>query len=151
FCHFALDERMEIPEIAIGLLEMTPRLSYSPSLRIPYSSRSVLHKLSLAGLLELSCPLRSVTFTKISMGLFDMRHQLLLVSATLLIWASAAYAQPADVVQPAEVYVGTYVNQVYSLNLKQNQFTVDFTIWFRSTDPDVKPAASFEVISGRIE
>lgn len=51
----------------------------------------------------------------------------------------------------ADAYVGIYVNQIYGMSLKENQFTADFYIWFRWTDADLNPIESFEVVNGRIE
>jgi hypothetical protein len=51
---------------------------------------------------------------------------------------------------PVKVEVGTYVNQILSLDLKGNQFNVDFYIWFRWKGDAVKPFDTFELANGRI-
>lgn len=50
-----------------------------------------------------------------------------------------------------EVTVGTYVNQIYAMNLKENIFTVDFYIWFRWKGDAVNPIETFELMNGKIE
>jgi hypothetical protein len=52
---------------------------------------------------------------------------------------------------PRQITVGTYINSVSSIDIKNNQFTVDFYIWFRWTGPDdIKPQDSFDLVNGRI-
>jgi hypothetical protein len=46
--------------------------------------------------------------------------------------------------------VGVYIEQVANVDLKANQFTVDFWIWFRSTGRTTSPVDSFEIIDGRV-
>jgi hypothetical protein len=62
----------------------------------------------------------------------------------LLLWAGTAAAEPTKVV------VGTYVNHVYGIDIKNSQFTVDFYIWFRWQNDELKPIETFELPSGRI-
>src|SRR5690242_4771958 len=50
-----------------------------------------------------------------------------------------------------EVVVGAYVNQIHEFSLRDNSFTVDFYLWFRWKDPDLKPYETFSVVDGRIE
>lgn len=52
---------------------------------------------------------------------------------------------------PTEVTVGTYVNQVYALNLKDNVFTIDFYIWFRWKGDAVNPIETFELMNGKVD
>lgn len=52
---------------------------------------------------------------------------------------------------PTEVTVGTYVNRIKSMNLRENEFTVDFYIWFRWKGDEVNPVETFELMNGRIE
>ena len=59
-------------------------------------------------------------------------------------------AEPAAT-GPREVVVGLYVNQVHEFSLKENSFTVDFYVWFRWRDPELKPYESFSIVDGRIE
>jgi hypothetical protein len=63
--------------------------------------------------------------------------------------AATAWAQdskPAD-----EVVVGVYVNQVHEFSLRENSFTVDFYVWFRWKNPELKPYETFSVVDGRVE
>jgi hypothetical protein len=50
---------------------------------------------------------------------------------------------------PVRVEVGTYVNQILAIDLKGNQFTADFYIWFRWKG-DAKPFDTFDLANGRI-
>lgn len=65
--------------------------------------------------------------------------------------ATSGSTEPGAEKPPAEVYVGLYVNQIYGMSLKENQFTTDFYIWFRWKDPEYNPIESFEVVNGRVE
>lgn len=47
------------------------------------------------------------------------------------------------------VEVGTYVNQILALDLKGNQFSVDFYVWFRWKG-DAKAFDTFDLANGRI-
>ncbi|KAA0677859.1 hypothetical protein [Roseomonas genomospecies 6] len=53
--------------------------------------------------------------------------------------------------EPAKVFVGTYVNQITGVNLRDNQVNVDFYVWFRWDDDSLNPLESFELMNGRIE
>jgi hypothetical protein len=50
---------------------------------------------------------------------------------------------------PIRVEVGTYVNQILALDLKGNQFTADFYVWFRWKG-DAKAFDTFDLANGRI-
>jgi len=50
---------------------------------------------------------------------------------------------------PVPVEVGTYINQILAMDLKGNQFTADFYIWFRWKG-DLKPFDTFDLANGRI-
>ena len=63
------------------------------------------------------------------------------------LWPALALAAPEG---QRTVVVGTHVNQVYGIDIKNNQFTVDFYVWFRWEGDDFKPIESFEVAGGRI-
>ncbi|MBI3270067.1 MAG: hypothetical protein HYZ53_13660 [Planctomycetes bacterium] len=52
--------------------------------------------------------------------------------------------------EPAEVIVGTNLNQIYALDLKGNQYSADFYIWFRWMDENLKPLETFELAKGRV-
>ena len=65
-----------------------------------------------------------------------------------------APAPPVPPSQPGkadDVVVGVYVNQVHEFSLRENSFTVDFYVWFRWKNPELKPYETFSVIDGRIE
>ena len=50
---------------------------------------------------------------------------------------------------PVRVEVGTYVNQILALDLRGNQFTADFYVWFRWKG-DAKVFDTFDLANGRI-
>lgn len=52
---------------------------------------------------------------------------------------------------PEQVHVGVYVNQVPALRLKENEFVVDFWVWFRWKSDELDPMAHFELVNGRID
>lgn len=52
---------------------------------------------------------------------------------------------------PIQVTVGIYVSQIVGVSLKDNNFTVDFYIWFRWKEDDFNPLENFEVINGKFE
>ena len=53
--------------------------------------------------------------------------------------------------EPAKVTVGTYVNQITGVNLRESQVSVDFYIWFRWDDDSINPLETFELMNGKIE
>lgn len=61
---------------------------------------------------------------------------------------ATAAAAPAGT-GPVPVEVGTYINQILAIDLKGNQFTADFFIWFRWKG-DLKPFDTFDLANGRI-
>ena len=63
---------------------------------------------------------------------------------------ASALSDVAPPAAPRAVVVGTYVNHVYGIDIKNSQFTVDFYIWFRWDGDDLKPLDSFEVAGGRV-
>ena len=63
---------------------------------------------------------------------------------------ASALSDAPPPVAPRTVVVGTYVNHVYGIDIKNGQYTVDFYIWFRWEGDELKPLDSFEVASGRI-
>ncbi len=52
--------------------------------------------------------------------------------------------------KPAVVTVGTFVNQIYGVDLKNNSFNVDFYVWCRWTDDSLHPLDSLQLVNGRI-
>ncbi|HYG86125.1 MAG TPA: hypothetical protein VD978_07685 [Azospirillum sp.] len=53
--------------------------------------------------------------------------------------------------EPAKVTVGTYVNQITGVNLRESLVNVDFYIWFRWDDDSINPLETFELMNGKIE
>ncbi len=53
--------------------------------------------------------------------------------------------------KPKEVFVGTYINNIYGINLRENQFEIDFYIWFRWKSNEINPLESFDLVNGKIE
>jgi len=68
----------------------------------------------------------------------------ILVLALAMMWSRGVRAEPA------KIAVGVYVNHIYGIDIKNNQFNVDFYIWFRWQGEDLKPVESFELSNGRI-
>ena len=89
---------------------------------------------------------RSAAFTSISRLCIAFAVGLLLFVAE----AKSACADVTPDAAPRKVVVGTYVNHVSGIDVKNSQFTVDFYIWFRWEGDDLKPIESFEVAGGRI-
>jgi hypothetical protein len=57
---------------------------------------------------------------------------------------------PVSATVPLVVTTGIYVNQVHELNLKENNFVVEFFVWFRWRG-EAKPNTTWTVINGRVE
>ncbi|HOX43073.1 MAG TPA: hypothetical protein PK668_05730 [Myxococcota bacterium] len=67
--------------------------------------------------------------------------------------AKAAPAQPAGESapgKPADVRVGMYVVNLYSLSIRDNSFKADVWVWFHWSDPELKPTETFEIPGARI-
>lgn len=80
--------------------------------------------------------------------------------AVLLLMAPAMAQQPASPTEPAatepaktvtHVHVGSFINQVFDLNLRENKVTADLYVWFRWQGDLVNPPETFEVINGKVE
>lgn len=68
--------------------------------------------------------------------------------------AAEAEEDEEDTGPPVDVTVGVYVNQIRDVNLRENNFEVDFWIWFRwakNARREINPLESFEVVGGDIE
>lgn len=52
---------------------------------------------------------------------------------------------------PEKVQVGAYVMRLNNVSQKNGTFDVDMWLWFRWTDPNIRPYESFEISNGRIE
>jgi hypothetical protein len=77
---------------------------------------------------------------------------LYVLAFAMLVWLLPSVAR-AEATPPAgisNVTVGVYLNQMPSMSLRENKFTVDFYIWFRWVGDD-KPYNSFEVVGGKID
>lgn len=72
----------------------------------------------------------------------------LLVFFSLIVETSA---QAATKMSQPNVTVGIYVNGIRSISYKNNNFTVDFTMWFRWEDPTLNPHKSFKLPGAKIE
>jgi hypothetical protein len=73
------------------------------------------------------------------------------VAALLLVgWAiltsPAANGEDAPV-EPAQVVVGAYVNDVQALNLREHSYAMDIYVWFRWRDPDLSPPETAEIVN----
>ncbi|HUG13250.1 MAG TPA: hypothetical protein VMM36_19690 [Opitutaceae bacterium] len=52
--------------------------------------------------------------------------------------------------QPNEVTIGTLVNRIDAISLRESTFDVDFYIWFVWSNPEINPGETFEIVNGRI-
>ena len=50
-----------------------------------------------------------------------------------------------------KVVIGVYVNQVKSISMLDNEFVVDFWVWFRWKGQGYAPLENFEIIGGAVE
>jgi hypothetical protein len=48
---------------------------------------------------------------------------------------------------PAQIVVGTYINDIQQLDFKTNNYTVDLYVWFRWTAPDLRPSKTMEFMN----
>lgn len=82
-------------------------------------------------------------------------HQVCVILTLCLVLAwGIAKAQVADEENAATakpVDIGVYVSQIYDLSLKDNKFCIDFYVWFRWQDKELKPFETFEVVNGRAD
>ena len=60
----------------------------------------------------------------------------------------AATTSPEQV-KPAEVHIGIYANQLLGMSIKDNNFDIDYYLWLRWKDPELKPNSSIELLNGR--
>lgn len=79
-----------------------------------------------------------------------------LAALIALVWiavagpAQVAFAEPAPIMPPGEVRIGTFINRVDGFNLKDSRFDVDFYIWFVWSDPSLDPGESWEIVNGSV-
>jgi hypothetical protein len=67
--------------------------------------------------------------------------------------ARGADESPGTKSTPAQrfVYIGTYVNQINSMSLKEEKVQIDFHVWFRWKGDDLKPLETFDLTNGDID
>ena len=53
----------------------------------------------------------------------------------------------ADKKSPEVIKVGIYLNDVQSIDMRANNYLLDFYIWFKWTNPDLDPSATFEFMN----
>jgi len=77
------------------------------------------------------------------------RRALTLVAFAVMfpICAQVAHAKAEP---PKEVTIGTLVNRIDAINLKESTFDVDFYVWFVWSDMSINPGDTFEIVNGRI-
>lgn len=73
----------------------------------------------------------------------------------LISWLSVARAEPTAPPEdepaapehnlPERVAVGFHLNDVQSIDLKTHSYAMDFYVWFRWSNPELDPSASFEI------
>lgn len=52
----------------------------------------------------------------------------------------------------SNVYVGTYIDRIQALSIRESSWDVDFYIWFRwKGEKSLNPASTFKVIDGRVD
>ena len=78
-----------------------------------------------------------------------LRPYLTVLILALTLFASVR-ARGAPELHPRKVVVGTFLNHIVSVDIKNNQFGVDFYVWFRWEGDDLKPLETFELANGRI-
>lgn len=67
---------------------------------------------------------------------------------SVLAFAHAAWTQePEPTELPKQVVVGMYVNDIQIVDLRTHSYAVDFYLWFRWSDPEINPAAGFELMN----
>ncbi len=63
----------------------------------------------------------------------------------VMLFTSLGAAQ--DSVAPAQVIVGSYINDVQALNLREHSYAMDVYIWFRWRDEELAPAETLEMVN----
>lgn len=80
-----------------------------------------------------------------------MRHLLFIFFLLLVLFYSWSLPAQEKLDKPAEVHAGIYVSRIYGMNLRENQFSADFYLWFRWKKAQLKPHETFEVVNGHVE
>jgi hypothetical protein len=52
--------------------------------------------------------------------------------------------------KPVEVRVGIYINRIGEFDAREGGWTADFDIWFRWTDPRIRPGETFQLVNGEV-
>lgn len=52
---------------------------------------------------------------------------------------------------PTPVYVGTYINRIFDVNLRESRFSADFYLWFRWQGDSIKPHETFQMVGGKVD
>ncbi len=65
--------------------------------------------------------------------------------------APSPCAQTRPAGEAKRVCVGMHILRLNSLDITTNQFSMDFWIWFRWMDDDIKPYETFELTNGKID
>jgi hypothetical protein len=60
-------------------------------------------------------------------------------------------AAPSAGSPPKEVWIGVYVNQIEAVSLKDSKVSIDFHVWFRWKDDELKPLETFDLTNGKID
>lgn len=86
-----------------------------------------------------------------------MNFNLVLIGARLApflfccLLGMSSQASGAELKGPKPVDVGIYLNNIPTVNLKEKNFQVDFSVWFRWTGEDINPVETFKLFNGRID
>lgn len=74
---------------------------------------------------------------------------ILRIAFALAALVAAAFSAPLSSAQaaPARVTIGIYLNDIQAIDLRANSYVLDAYIWFRWTDPELDPSATFEFMN----
>ena len=61
--------------------------------------------------------------------------------------ASDSLIEEEDIVVKDTVKVGVYITSIYSLGFAENDFGIDFWVWFVHKDPDSDPKETMEIFN----
>jgi len=64
---------------------------------------------------------------------------------------AAILVQSSETAPPSDIYIGLFILRINSVSLRDKQLGVDFYIWFRWRDENLKPQDTFELINGMID
>jgi len=101
-------------------------------------------------------PWRAVK-SKVVIGLWILGAMLLVAAASPAgdaVRPRAKVPDPTETTRPAApalVHVGLYAVRLSSIDITNNQYSLDFYLWFRWQDESLKPYETFEIVNGKIE